>query len=161
MGKFKLTYFVNCTSLNVSVIARFRLILVEFNWAYLVEIVYILNLSVAKPIFYLFIQNSTVDYILARYRWARLCFCPWIGGRRMQRIIGGLGAWGGRHRLHVRRQSIARTASRTHSFPFISVLEAGGGAAHVQRSAAEPAWIRLRYSLKFCLDLPFFTQMAS
>ena len=71
----------------------------------------------------------------------------------MQRIIGGLGAGGGRHRLHVRRQSIARTASWTHPFPFIGVFEAGGGAVHVQRSAAEPTWIRLINSLDIRLDL--------
>ena len=30
-----------------------------------------------KTEFYILIQNSTVVSILARYRWARLCFCPW------------------------------------------------------------------------------------
>ena len=37
-------------------------------------------------------------------------------------------------------------------FLLIGVVEVGGGAAHAQRSAAEPAWIRLADSVDFRLD---------
>ena len=83
----------------------------------------------------------------------------------LERVVSGGNAsrnWSLRRLSPVQRSAAELREEQPHGltqFPLIGVVEAGGGAAHAQRSAAEPAWIRLRDSLEFHLDLPSFARM--